>query len=180
MNSPSYITRTLAERTIVPKDYVELNEWYKAKCLDSGTAVVEVAFLYDSTLKFAKDKATSWYRSRDKKGGINPFGSFMINKKWTLEEEFNNQMLRFQQAGLVAIEVGFKEEPEDQKPEPLEMEHFYFPLGLWGAGLVISVICLLAEIIVYYCRKRSNRDVLMSTPEVKHNSNVDDIEDTEA
>ena len=81
---------------------------------------------------------------------------------------------------MVAIEVGFKEEPEDPKPEPLEMEHFYFPLGLWGAGLVISVICLLAEIIVYYCRKRSNRDVLMSTPEVKHNSNVDDIEDTEA
>ena len=84
----------------------------------------------------------------------------------------------------MAIEVGFKEEPEDQKPEPLEMEHFYFPLGLWGAGLVISVICLLAEIIVYYCRKRSNRDVRMSTPDLDKqnldNSNVDDIEDTEA
>ena len=85
------------------KDYDELNEWYKAKCLDSGTAVVEVAFLYDSTLKFAKDKGTSWYRSRDKKGGINPFGSFMINKKWTLEEEFNNQMLRFQQVTVISI-----------------------------------------------------------------------------
>ena len=70
---------------------------------------------------------------------------------------------------------------ETDKPEPLEMEHFYFGLGLWSAGLVISVICLLAEIIVNYISKRSNRDVPISTPdlEVEHNSNVDDIEDTE-
>ena len=45
-------------------------------------------------------------------------------------------------------EVSFKEEGQDDKPEPLGMEHFYFPLGLWVAGLVVSVICLLAEIII--------------------------------
>ena len=45
-------------------------------------------------------------------------------------------------------EVDFEQEPEDDKPEPLEMEHFYLPLGLWLAGLVISAIILLAEIIV--------------------------------
>ena len=82
---------------------------------------------------------------------------------------------------MVAIAVGFEVEPPDDKPEPLEMEHFYFPLGLWLAGLVISVICFLAEIILNYIRKRSNRDVPMSTPdlEVEHKSNVNDIEDTE-
>ena len=36
------------------------------------------------------------------------------------------------------------------KPEPLAMEHFYFPLGLWLAGLVISFSILLAEIIIKY------------------------------
>ena len=120
-----------------------------------------------------------------------------MNKKWTLEEEFNNHMLRFQQvtvtyifsikynltfqAGLVVIEVDFDEEAPDDKPEPLEMEHFYFPLGLWSTGLVISLIFLLAEFILNYIRKQSNRDVPMSTQdlEVEHNSNVDDIEDTE-
>ena len=34
------------------------------------------------------------------KGGRIPFGSYMLNKKWTLEEEFNNHILRFQQVTL--------------------------------------------------------------------------------
>ena len=34
------------------------------------------------------------------------------------------------------------------KPEPLAMEHFYFPLGLWLAGIILSAIFLLAEIIM--------------------------------
>ena len=119
----------------------------------------------DWELEWAKDYGTKWYRSKDRKAGKHPFGSFMVNKKWTWEEEFNNHMLRFQQvtvrstfspvnyvlifqAGLVAIEVGFKEEPEDDDPEPLRMEHFYFPLGLWLVGLVVSAVVLLAEIII--------------------------------
>ena len=53
--------------------------------------------LYDFELEWAKDYNTRWYRSKDKKGGKHPFGSYMMNKKWTLEEEFNNHMLRFQQ-----------------------------------------------------------------------------------
>ena len=43
--------------------------------------------------------------------------------------------------------MGFKEEKEEYEPEPLGLEHFYFPLGLWLAGLVLSAFCLLAEII---------------------------------
>ena len=61
-------------------------------------------------------------------------------------------------------EVDFKEDPENDKPEPLEMQHFYFPLGRWSAGLVVSTIFLLAEIIVNH-RKRSRRDVLLATQE---------------
>ena len=95
-----------------------------------------------------------------------------------------NYNLTFQ-AGLVTIEVDFYQEPNDDIPEPLEMEHFYFPLGLWTAGLVVSTIFLLAEICI---RRKSKRDLPMLTPEeptvaqsqleVEHNSPVEDIEDT--
>ena len=58
----------------------------------SGSSVFEVAFLYEYELAYGK-----WHRSKDRKGGRIPFASYMLNKKWTMEEEFNNHMLRFQQ-----------------------------------------------------------------------------------
>ena len=46
-------------------------------------------------------------------------------------------------------EVGFKQEPEDDKPEPLKMEHIHLPVGLWCVGTLISLLCLIAEIIIH-------------------------------
>ena len=63
----------------------------------NGSAVVELARLWTSLQDYAKVENTSWYRSKERKAGVNPFGSYMMNKKWTLEEDFNNHMLRFQQ-----------------------------------------------------------------------------------
>ena len=48
---------------------------------------------------------------------------------------------------LGVIEVGFHEKPEDPGPEPLRMEHFHLPLGMWMVGILISLLCFLAEII---------------------------------
>ena len=54
------------------------------------------------------------------------------------------------------------------------MEHIYFPLGLWLAGLLISTIFLLAEIIIHRRRKSQTEvgmlrleepSVIQSTPE---------------
>ena len=45
----------------------------------SGSSVVEGAYMYDYWLEYGK-----WYRSRDRKGGLSPFGSYLMNKKWTL------------------------------------------------------------------------------------------------
>ena len=59
---------------------------------------------------------------------------------------------------MTVIEVGFKEEKEDDDPEPLRMEHFYFPLGLWLVGLILSAIFLLTEIILNR-RRKSKTDV---------------------
>ena len=40
------------------------------------------------------------------------------------------------------------------------MEHILFPLGLWLAGLLISAIFLLAEIIIHR-RRKSQTEVAM-------------------
>ena len=68
---------------------------------------------------------------------------------------------------MVAIEVGFKQEKEDDDPEPLRMEHFYLPLGLWIVGLLLSTIFLLAEIIHSRTRKSQTKvaTVTQSTAE---------------
>ena len=61
----------------------------------NGSSVLEVGFLYDYELEWGK-----WHRSKDRKGGQNPFGSYLMNKKWTMEEEFTKHMLHFQQVTL--------------------------------------------------------------------------------
>ena len=117
--------------------------------------------MYDYELEWGK-----WYRSQDRKAGDHPFASYLMTKKWTKAEQFNNHLLRFQQvtvhssnysvnsiltfqAGLTMIEVGFKQEPEDDEPEPLKMEHIHLPVGLWCVGTLISLLCLIAEIIIH-------------------------------
>ena len=64
-----------------------------------------------------------------------------------------NYILMFQ-AGLLVHTKDFKEFEEDGEPQPLGMEHVYFPLGLWLAGLLLSSFFLLVEIIIKY---RGNR-----------------------
>ena len=61
---------------------------------------------------------------------------------------------------MTTIEVIFREEKEDDDPEPLRMEHFYFPLGVLLGGLILSAIFLLAEIIIHRLRKPTT-DVAM-------------------
>ena len=55
-------------------------------------------------------------------------------------------------------EVDFKVEKEEDDPEKLRMEHFYFPLGLWLGGFLLSAIILLAEIIIHSRRKSQTRE----------------------
>ena len=61
---------------------------------------------------------------------------------------------------MLVSEVPFKVEESDDKPEPLRMEHFYFPLGLWLGGLLLSAIFLLTEIIIHR-RRKSKTDIAM-------------------
>ena len=73
-----------------------LEEWI----IGNGTSVVEAGVLLDKYLAMGR-----WHRSRERKGGYHPFGSYMMNKKWTMEEEFNNHMLRFQEVRDKSFEL---------------------------------------------------------------------------
>ena len=75
----------------------------KDRVLDRGDAVVEAAFMYDYEVEWAKNYSTRWYRSKNKLDGLSPFSSYLLNKKWTLEEEFNNHMMRFNQVRVSSI-----------------------------------------------------------------------------
>ena len=77
------------------QSFQELDEVSFSWIMKEGRAVMEVSYLYPHELEYGR-----WHRSRDIKDGDFPFGSFMINKKWWLEEELNNVLLQFQQVCL--------------------------------------------------------------------------------
>ena len=55
-------------------------------------------------------------------------------------------------------EVPFSEEAEDEDPEPLTMDYFYFPLGLLTGGLVLSTVAFLVEIVIKRCQDRKDQN----------------------
>ena len=63
---------------------------------DEGSSVIEVGWIPPYI-------EGNFHRSKDKKSAYNPFTSYMMNKKWTLQEEFNNHLLRFQQVTVSSI-----------------------------------------------------------------------------
>ena len=104
-SSPFNITRTLAERTIVCKDWDECDgiplgndNGLIPGAVKTGSSVVETGILWSEYLDLGK-----WHRSKERKGGKHLFASYMLNKKWTFEEEFNNHLLRFQQVTASSI-----------------------------------------------------------------------------
>ena len=72
------------------------------------------------------------------------------------------------------MEVFFKVEKEDDKPEALRMEHFHLPLGIWFVGILLSLLCFIAEILYHRITRLEEPSV---TPEadVEHNRDVEDI-----
>ena len=67
--------------------------------MEKGIAVQEHSYLVDYELALGR-----WHRSKDKKQKPNSdFDSYMMNKKWWLEEEFNVHMMRFQQVKSIFV-----------------------------------------------------------------------------
>ena len=93
-NSPYYNTRALAHKTVVANDWIEFNKMVQHTA-ESGSSVVVISYLMASQLAYGK-----FHRSMNRMIGRHPYGSFLMNKKWTLEEEFSMHMLIFQQVIL--------------------------------------------------------------------------------
>ena len=67
--------------------------------IEKGSAVIETGNLWQGGFGY-----DMWHRSKyTKDSGDNPFSSYMLNKKWTLEEEFNSHMMQFQQVTVSEI-----------------------------------------------------------------------------
>ena len=66
-------------------------------CVTGNSKCVTVgAYIRDHIVAMGK-----WYRSKEKKSNnFSPFASYVMNKKWSLEEEFANHILRFQQVNI--------------------------------------------------------------------------------
>ena len=65
--------------------------------MEKGSAAVELSYLSDYDRSFGK-----WHRSKNtKQKSDTDYSSYMINKKWWLEEQFNVHMMRFQQVKYI-------------------------------------------------------------------------------
>ena len=73
---------------------------------------------------------------------------------------------------MVMVEAHHKEEPKDAKPQPLQMEHIFLPIGMWFVGILISLFCFIAEIIINRGRKSKNKT------DVKNIEDIEDIKET--
>ena len=79
------------------KNFYEFDEMIR-DAFTKGSSVIELGRLPPFHLALG-----TWHRSRERPGGRHPFGSYMLNKKWTLGEEFNKHMLRFQQVTVISM-----------------------------------------------------------------------------
>ena len=55
------------------------------------------------------------------------------------------------------MQFDFIQPEEEEVLEPLRMEHFYFPLIIWGAGLVLATISFLVEVLKKRGQHREKR-----------------------
>ena len=85
------------------KSWDEYRNQTKIWIMGNGTAVQERSLIKDYDLALGR-----WHRSKDKKIHIfSDFSSYMINKKWWLEDQFNVHMMRFQQVKFIDLMIRF-------------------------------------------------------------------------
>ena len=64
----------------------------------AGTHLLQKGYIKQAYLDLAEREGSRWHRSRERRSNsYSPFCAYMMNKKWWLEEEFTNHILRFQQ-----------------------------------------------------------------------------------
>ena len=70
----------------------------------------------------------------------------MTNIEVHFDEKENERAVREENKKRIEENKGLLEIETDE-PEPLRMEHFHLPLGMWMVGIVTSLLFFIAEII---------------------------------
>ena len=73
--------------------------------IGNNNSVFDTGYWYDENWPevYNAPEFGKWYRSKEGLGEDHPCASYMVNKKWALEEEFNNHLMRFHQVTVSSI-----------------------------------------------------------------------------
>ena len=77
-SNPAY--NTLAQTTVIPKDWEEYWIYPEHYVIGKGTHALMTGYLHSWDLYYGE-----WWRSKEKLGNY-PFGGYLANKKWYLNE----------------------------------------------------------------------------------------------
>ena len=76
----------------------------------------------------------------------------MVGTEVDFDEKENERAMRVARRRTIIKNRGRENkvelvEIETDEPEPLQMEHFHLPLGMWMVGILTSLLFFIAEII---------------------------------
>ena len=93
LQSSNPVYQKLGEIVVVPKDFDEWSKIMQEDILGANTHV------YFGTLSFVAlwISLDGYHGSKDVIDGTNPFGGDIVNKKWSLSEEYSYHLLTFHQ-----------------------------------------------------------------------------------
>ena len=94
-DNPTY--RKLAELMDVPSNETEMRKWLVEDVLGAGTRV----YMSNTPLPDVEFYLGDYYYSKSLVGGVSPWYHWVINKKWHLNDELNEHLIRWQQVGWV-------------------------------------------------------------------------------
>ena len=150
------------------QSWKEYNEMAKTLVWDSCSSVS--AGFMGHWLRWGK-----WYDGRKTEIQLySPFASYLMNKKWWLQEELALHLLRFQQVTFdqlhLFLNINSRQDywsldmirtslflKRKKRRSLKSMEHFYLPLVILFGGLFLSTICFIVEIIIHRQRQRNGQ-----------------------
>jgi len=158
--------------TIIADDWDHFNYMSEHDAIGAGTHAYMAASISPRDLSYGENKEINsgrgWYRSKEEVAGKYPYGGYLTNKKWHLNEEMARHLLYFQQAGLTSLEIKFHEWKWEEEEEVFTLEHIGLALIINAVGLVLSLIVFVIEIIIHKTSLRHAGGVTQDRLEVDH------------
>ena len=97
LHSPNPAYQKLGKIVVVPKDYEQLVQMVKEDIQGANSHVYLGSIAFVNWISFDGDVSGTFHESKDALEGTNPFIGNIVNKKWSLGEEFSCHLLLFHQ-----------------------------------------------------------------------------------